>query len=96
MCSTGLLVGSARVDLGVPVRTANGVAEASYDLEYEGKGNVPDVLFATDEVNRVDAELHQIWGAADVAAVVSRDGDDARRIDVSYDSLGKFCKVCRC
>jgi hypothetical protein len=51
-------------------------------LVYEVMGNVQnrlDVLFETGEVNWVDAESHQIWGAADVAAVASRGGDDARK-----------------
>jgi hypothetical protein len=78
-CNTEPLVGSAQVDLEESARTASGDVAAGYDLGSEGTDSVLGVLSGTDEANQADAE----FCAASVAAVASRDGDDAGNTDVS-------------
>jgi predicted ATPase len=78
-----LLVDSGLVALAMLARTGNDAAVASYGSEYEAMGSVLDVPGETDAESLAGAESHQIVDAAGVAAVVSRDGDDARRVDVS-------------
>lgn len=85
-CSMELLVGFGLADPGEPGRMASGAAGAGYGSEYEAKGNVPGVPGVPVEIgveSLAGAELHQILDAAGVAAVVSRDGDDASRVNVS-------------
>ena len=83
-CSTELPVGSGLVDLAKPGRRANGAAGADYDWGYEATDSGLDVPDETDAESLAGAaESHQIVDAAGVAAVVSRDGDDARRVGVS-------------
>ena len=64
--------------------------EEGCGLGYAVKDSGLDVLAEAGGENLADAEAHQIVDAAGVAAVVSRDGDDARHIDVSINHKMTF------
>lgn len=66
-------------------RMANCDAAGDCGWECVVKDTVLDVEIDVESL--VDAELHRILDAADVAAVVSRDGGDASRVDVSKPCL---------
>lgn len=78
-----LLVGFDLVDPGGSERRVSDAAGAGYGLGYAAMDNVLDVLVETGAVILAGAAEHQILDAANVAAVVSRDGGDARRELVS-------------
>jgi phytoene dehydrogenase-like protein len=85
-----LLVGSVLVGLEESGRRVSDAAGVGYGLGYAAMGNVLDVLVGAGVVILAGAEVHQILDAANVAAVVSRDGGDARREIVSTICSMKF------
>ena len=82
-CSTEPRADSDLADPAELERMVNGAVVAGYGWECAGRDSVLGGQAETGVESLVDAGLRQLADAASVAAVVSRDGDDAKHIDVS-------------